>query len=292
MYNGHVKSMGGSYGFISCPDTHAVYNRDVFIQKMKLTEPQWHALQTGHGVSFDVTLDDKNQPQAVNITVTSQGDASAAGKKGGGKGKDWGKGPSYDPFGYGAWDGSGYGMGAPKGPMVSLEGAQVVALQGETGYFIPMTAVHAQLASQNGGGGGKKRPFSDMDGGKGDKGGGKSAPKFPRPSPSHTPNPGLDPEQQTFFGIMKGRLNPATGFTFIHSDDVAVLYPGKDVFVHSKMCPWVESMTLEKDMMVQFQYVEKDGSPQATRVIVVDGSAASTTTGAFTSFSAPLPGSA
>merc|ERR1719198_1266135 len=68
-----------------------------------------------------------------------------------------------------------------------------------------------------------------------------------------------------------------------------MMYPGKDVFVHSKMCPWVESMTLEKDTKVQFQYVEKDGAPQCVRIVVLEGTTAGAS--AFTSFSAPMGGS-
>lgn len=307
-YSGTVKSKGEAYGFIKCDATHAVYGRDVFIQQMNLTATLWSQLQQGQGVSFDVTLDAKGQPQAMNLTITHMPDPAALkGDKGGKKGKGWEKGGKKgweDPSGgYGGWqmgggDGGYGGYGGYGGPGAFARPewirlppeAQMVSLQGETGYFISLASIQAQMASgpYGMGGGGKKRPASEMDGGKGDKGWGKMN-KFPKPE---VPNPGLDPEQQTFAGIMKGRLNPSTGYSFISCDEVAVMYPGKDVFVHSKMCPWVETMELEKDMKVQFQYVEKDGAPQCTRIIIVDGTTPATTAGAFTSFSAPMTAAA
>jgi len=165
----------------------------------------------------------------------------------------------------------------------------MVSLQGQAGYFVPMSVL-SPMAPYGAapGGGGKKRSADEMDGGKGGKGGkGWGDSKFPRPA---VPNPGLDPQQQTFSGVMKGRLNMQTGYGFIQSDEVGMMYPGKDVFVHSKMCPWVESMTLEKDTKVQFQYVEKDGAPQCVRIVVLEGTTAGAS--AFTSFSAPMGGSA
>jgi cold shock CspA family protein len=293
---GTVKSMGREFGFINCAETHAVYGRDVFIQKLNISEALWNSLQTGQGVTFDVTLDAKAQPQAMNVTITSQGDPSA---KKGGKDKGWGKGKkgweASDPYaGYGdAWGGDGgyggKGGGYPPPEAVGLPPqSQMVSLQGQAGYFVPMSVL-SPMAPYGAapGGGGKKRPADEMDGGKGGKGGkGWGDSKFPRPA---VPNPGLDPEQQTFSGVMKGRLNMQTGYGFIQSDEVGMMYPGKDVFVHSKMCPWVESMTLEKDTKVQFQYVEKDGAPQCVRIVVLEGTTAGAS--AFTSFSAPMGGS-
>jgi cold shock CspA family protein len=72
---------------------------------------------------------------------------------------------------------------------------------------------------------------------------------------------------------MKGRPNPATGYSFIQCEEVSAFYGGKDVYLHCKICPWAEHMGLERDTQVQFQYMEKDGAPVVSRIVREDGAA-------------------
>lgn len=158
--------------------------------------------------------------------------------------------------------------------------AKLVSMGGQTGWFITQqTALQMDAEMQGGfagpamGGAGRKRAASEAMNGfvmpapKGAGKGGKAAPftfKYPKPD---IPNPGLDPDQPVFNGKMKGRPNPQTGYSFIQCDEVSMLYPGRDVYLHCKLCPWVECMGLEKDHLVQFQYGEKDGAPVVSRII-------------------------
>jgi len=90
--------------------------------------------------------------------------------------------------------------------------------------------------------------------------------KFPKPS-----NPGLDPEKATFKGTMKSHMNVKSGYTFIVCEEISTMFPGKDTFLHGKICPWADYMDLEPGDEVKFQIEEKDGSPQCIRVVKVAG---------------------
>ena len=66
-YKGVVKGMGKDYGFIECPEVYANYQRDVFINKVLVGDDVYWFINKGDTVSFDVTEDQKGQPQAVNL---------------------------------------------------------------------------------------------------------------------------------------------------------------------------------------------------------------------------------
>jgi RNA recognition motif-containing protein len=115
-------------------------------------------------------------------------------------------------------------------------------------------------------GAGQKRPASEaMDEGR--RGDDYYKMKYPKP---FVDNPGLDPDQQVYKGRMKGRVAGKTGYTFIKSEELSARYNGKDVYLHAKICPWVEFMDLDKDQLVHFQYEEKDGAPVVSRIIRIE----------------------
>lgn len=81
------------FGFIECPELHAVFGKDVFVHAKQLA-----SFEVGADVTFAVVLNKDNKPQAVDLlTLDGKGsDGKAAGKGVGdcGKGKsdNWGKG--------------------------------------------------------------------------------------------------------------------------------------------------------------------------------------------------------
>merc|ERR1719321_218710 len=79
-------------------------------------------------------------------------------------------------------------------------------------------------------------------------------------------NPGLDVSQPILSGVVKCSPLPTTGYGFLYSEELQATYPGKDVFLHLKMCPWVQDMQLANGEAVQFNYSATDGKPQVTRI--------------------------
>merc|ERR1712048_878608 len=83
MFRGKVKSYfkEKGYGFIDCPQAHAMYGRDVFMYKKEI--PDEDKISPGTEVSFNVKMNDQRMPQAIDIEL-----AQGKGKgKGGSKGK-------------------------------------------------------------------------------------------------------------------------------------------------------------------------------------------------------------
>lgn len=81
-------------------------------------------------------------------------------------------------------------------------------------------------------------------------------------------NPGLDGNEVAYSGTVKHAVNPNTGYGFIASEGIQVLYPGKDVFLHQKLCPWVNDMNLSVGESVQFNFiVNSNGLPQVNRIV-------------------------
>ena len=66
-FSGVIKSMGHSYGFIKCDETHATYQRDVFINLSVIGDDAYKALTCGSTVSFDVAVDEKGQPAKLHL---------------------------------------------------------------------------------------------------------------------------------------------------------------------------------------------------------------------------------
>ncbi|CAD7967570.1 unnamed protein product [Amoebophrya sp. A25] len=67
IYLGIIKSYnaGNGYGFIECKDTLEVYQRDIFLHRVEFESA---GADVGNTVRFQVTLSDRGQPRAVNVT--------------------------------------------------------------------------------------------------------------------------------------------------------------------------------------------------------------------------------
>eukprot|EP00427_Karlodinium_veneficum_P025174 CAMPEP_0169119560 /NCGR_PEP_ID=MMETSP1015-20121227/31626_1 /TAXON_ID=342587 /ORGANISM="Karlodinium micrum, Strain CCMP2283" /LENGTH=551 /DNA_ID=CAMNT_0009182457 /DNA_START=6 /DNA_END=1661 /DNA_ORIENTATION=+ len=63
-HHGVIKTFDASqgYGFIACPDTYAIYKRDVFVH-----HSQMHGLDVAQLVSFAVSINSRGQPQAKDV---------------------------------------------------------------------------------------------------------------------------------------------------------------------------------------------------------------------------------
>lgn len=64
-YIGHIKSFvfKNNYGFIECPETFEEYGRDVYCSGENVA-----GFQEGDAIEFEVGMNSKNQPQAINVT--------------------------------------------------------------------------------------------------------------------------------------------------------------------------------------------------------------------------------
>merc|ERR1719384_2939367 len=92
-FMGWVKSVNTEkgFGFISCPQTYAQYQRDVFVRSQDL-----QGLEQGQMVTFTCEKNKQGMPQARDVTQSSgqpweamaQGKGKGQGKDGKGKGKD------------------------------------------------------------------------------------------------------------------------------------------------------------------------------------------------------------
>jgi len=69
-YEGSLKSISAKngYGFIVCGETHALYSRDVYIDKELLPE----GAKPKDRIKFTVTMNNKNHPKAATATLVSQ----------------------------------------------------------------------------------------------------------------------------------------------------------------------------------------------------------------------------
>jgi len=92
-FTGWVKSVNTEkgFGFISCPQTYAQYQRDVFVRSQDL-----HGLEQGQMVTFTCEKNKQGMPQARDVTQSSgqpweamaQGKGKRQGMDGKGRGKD------------------------------------------------------------------------------------------------------------------------------------------------------------------------------------------------------------
>merc|ERR1719379_840200 len=94
---GRIKSFNQQkgFGFVECPEAHAVYNRDVFLHKAQIG-----TFQIGSTVSFAVEMNKQNMPQARDLRDESMSmgmmmggmgmGGGMKGNKGGGKGRGGG----------------------------------------------------------------------------------------------------------------------------------------------------------------------------------------------------------
>jgi len=80
-------------------------------------------------------------------------------------------------------------------------------------------------------------------------------------------NPGLNYSEAIYTGTIKCPPLSNTGYGFVVCEDLSAIYPGKDVFLHLKICPWASDMMLQTGEQVQFNYFEQNGSPQVNRII-------------------------
>jgi cold shock CspA family protein len=82
-------------------------------------------------------------------------------------------------------------------------------------------------------------------------------------------NPGLNYSEAIYTGTVKCPPLANTGYGFLVCEDLQAIYPGKDVFVHLKICPWAgpHDMNLQHGEQVQFNYFESNGAPQASRLV-------------------------
>eukprot|EP00929_Paragymnodinium_shiwhaense_P108639 TRINITY_DN7495_c0_g1_i1.p1 TRINITY_DN7495_c0_g1~~TRINITY_DN7495_c0_g1_i1.p1 ORF type:complete len:685 (-),score=154.04 TRINITY_DN7495_c0_g1_i1:296-2350(-) len=76
MYYGKIRSFSQQkgYGFIECPDTYQMFERDVFIHKN-----QMGGLAVDQDVIFDVHLNKSGHPQARNVYAAEPGDETSMG---------------------------------------------------------------------------------------------------------------------------------------------------------------------------------------------------------------------
>jgi cold shock CspA family protein len=254
-YTGVVKSIGKEYGFIECAQTFALYQRDAFLNKALMGENIYYNLSMGERIGFDVTEDQKGQPQAVNVTQSGKGGAPK------------GKGGFAPSAGKGKGGGGGGGGGMNKPDWMPAD-AQPVTLYNKPGWFVSQESINAQ--AYYGGGAvlsSRKRAAPDM-GGAGTFA--KKPAQMGQFSVPSTPNPGLDMNEQVFQGAIKHPPNPNTGYGFVQEDTISQMYGGKDAFLHIKHCPWAQDMNLQVGDMVQFNVIEDEkGNPQVTRVTKV-----------------------
>eukprot|EP00439_Symbiodinium_sp_Y106_P039685 s4759_g4.t2 len=73
--NGVVKSIGGDYGFISCPQTASAFGRDVYVSKQVLDAAfrKGRGASSGVSVSFIVWLNESGQPNASKVVPVDGG---------------------------------------------------------------------------------------------------------------------------------------------------------------------------------------------------------------------------
>jgi cold shock CspA family protein len=138
-----------------------------------------------------------------------------------------------------------------------------VSLFGKPGWFVSQESIDAQVMPAPMA---WKRPAQDF-GGKGGKGFG-GAPKRPAMAGVASENPGLEDGEPVYNGVVKHNINPSTGYGFVQDDTVAMLYPGKDAFLHVKYCPWAADMGLNIGDSVMFNLLEDEqGNPQVKRIV-------------------------
>jgi len=126
-YRGTVKSFNSEkgYGFIECPDTHALYQKDMFV--LKSATPGGY-LNKGDEVSFNVEVE-HNGPVAKGVEIISR---AAGGGMAMGYGAQGGMGGGMGGMGYGGgMGGMGGGMGGMGGGMGGMGGG----MQGGGGYY-------------------------------------------------------------------------------------------------------------------------------------------------------------
>jgi cold shock CspA family protein len=116
-FHGRIKSFNAQkgFGFIECPEAHAIYGRDVFLHKAQIAD-----FQIGSELSFAVEMNKSNMPQARDLSEVDNFSMLAAGAMGmgglnpfmGGAMGMGGKGPMLS--GGGGNKGGGKGRGKPK----------------------------------------------------------------------------------------------------------------------------------------------------------------------------------
>ncbi|CAJ1434543.1 unnamed protein product [Effrenium voratum] len=76
-FKGVLKSIGGDYSFISCPETVAAYGRDVYVSKAVLGSAfrRGGSATSGLPVSFSICLNDAKQPNARHVYPLERGAA-------------------------------------------------------------------------------------------------------------------------------------------------------------------------------------------------------------------------
>jgi cold shock CspA family protein len=81
-------------------------------------------------------------------------------------------------------------------------------------------------------------------------------------------NPGLLKGEIIYTGTVKNPPNPSTGYGFISDETISQMYGGKDAFLHSGKCPWVDGMNLKVGDAVTFNLADdENGNPQITRIV-------------------------
>lgn len=262
---------------------------------------------------FDVQLDSKNQPQAVAIVSTGvQGTVSAATGSGEtprprlpthqipckfGTACKFGAACTYSHAGApaaGQFGGMPFGgKGGFPQPFRQLThadlppAAQPVTLFGETGHFIPDSALIPQVqagprgikrSAGKGGGPMPSRPRMDTSQIPCKFGAGCSRVATGTCTFLHegvlpgqamvVPNPGLDPSEPSYMGTVKSVLSRTTGYGFVESDALQALYPGQNGFLHAAMCPWAPAMSLGLGEPVLFNvFLNEKNQPQVSRIV-------------------------
>jgi cold shock CspA family protein len=109
-FHGRIKSFNAQkgFGFIECPEAHAVYGRDVFLHKAQIGD-----FNIGSELSFAVEMNKSNMPQARDLAEVDQF-ALAAGAMGMG-GLNPFMGGAMSMGGKGAFGGGGGNKGGGKG---------------------------------------------------------------------------------------------------------------------------------------------------------------------------------
>lgn len=268
-FTGTVKSKGKEYGFVHCDETYATYQRDVFLNKLALGEQSYEALSPGMTVQFDVQLDPKGQPQAMNIAVT---DTSGVAAYQAANPRPRYTAPRQQSFAPPAMQQQQYRPPQQSMSMVPPPwmpaAAQAVTLHGEAGWFIPVSAIQQQQPQQAWAAAG---PAAGMKRGAGMMAGGAVPGPENKFARQPVANPGLDPSEPVYQGAVKSAINARTGYGFIQCDDVFAAY-SKDTFIHTKLCPWVTEMELQAGEPVMFNLViDQKGQPQAKKIIRATG---------------------
>jgi cold shock CspA family protein len=291
---GFVKAInsGSGTGFIECEETYAKFGRDVFLHKNLIGPQYFAALRKNEVVIFTCQLDKsrgdkKGMPQAASVRNDRIEDAERELRLDALAFEDYT--PPYPPD---LTKGVRQSEEERQAQLIASMKPQIQILpDGTVCYIVPQEKPEMALPEArhyNPNLMAYRRKNGDGDDDLRETGPGRSNDlhrkrdasgvnvmfdaKVTKYRKDFTPNPGLDPSNRSYRGIVTVPPDDETGFGFISSCDSVSIF-NRDVFIHRKECPWVHFMELEKNDPVIFQ-VKSDntngGRPFVIRIIKVD----------------------